>query len=100
MNAPRLSRVATTAQSALSRIGLHRSASRAPVPYEHRGAEIRTLSMLTLADLTLAVARFRSESDPWLRKMLAQRILQHPEVDSLRADLRECLQDALTCRVI
>jgi hypothetical protein len=71
-----------------------------PVPYEHRGAGIARLTMQTSEDVERGVGLFEAEADPWLRKMLAIRILDCPLCERVAPASIARLKDALRCRLL
>jgi hypothetical protein len=76
------------------------SVSGAPVrPYEHRGADIRKLRLDSSDDFQRVVEIFRGEPDVWLRKLLAMRLLEHPDAHAAPSELRGELEEAMECRV-
>ena len=50
-------------------------------------------------DFERMAGMFRSEPDPWLRKMLAIRLLDYPHADVAPDDFWASIQKAIQCRV-
>jgi hypothetical protein len=71
----------------------------AVIPYEHRGARIRKMRLQGPHDVAQALGEFRTEVDPWLRKMIAERVLASDHVRSLAADSLEELRTASKCQI-
>ena len=63
-------------------------------PYEHKGFRIRE----EMSDISELVELYQKETDIWLKKLCAKRILEHENFDKLKID-REDLLKSMQCRI-
>jgi hypothetical protein len=68
------------------------------VPYEHRGAQYRGLSIRSQVDATNVAALYRSERDVWLRKILAGKLLEAAPGFDVGIPVDE-LNEVMRCRI-
>ena len=66
--------------------------------YEAKGKEYSALEILTPGDVQEAVALFRNETDPWLRKIIATKLSQAAEQFPIPIPESE-LAEARSCRI-
>lgn len=68
------------------------------IPYEHKGATLRQLRVQSASDAMRVYSMFHIEQDRWLRKLLAQRLLEYAGIDELTVDI-ESLVAATQCQI-
>jgi len=67
-------------------------------PYEHRGKKYSEISIDTHGDFEIAIDLFYDETDIWLKKIIALRIIHNSDnfdVSKYESDL----QEAIKCRI-
>ena len=68
------------------------------LPYEHRGAKIREMQIRSDDDARVVYGMFVLETDEWLRKMLALKLLDYVRIDELEIHL-DAVVIATKCQV-
>ena len=63
-------------------------------PYEHKGFRIRE----GISDISELVELHQNETDIWLKKLCAKRILEHENFDELKID-KENLVKSMQCQI-
>ncbi|MCH8011225.1 MAG: hypothetical protein IIA61_04635 [Candidatus Marinimicrobia bacterium] len=67
-------------------------------PYEHRGKKLSEMAIASNKDMDNAIDLFRTETDKWLKKIIALRIIEK----SKEFDISHCeseLQEAIKCQI-
>jgi hypothetical protein len=68
------------------------------VPYEHRGARYRNLTIQSQSEAEEAAAIYRAECDVWLKKILASKLLEAASVYAVDISVEE-FNRLLRCRI-
>lgn len=63
-------------------------------PYEHKGFRIRE----EILDISELVKLYQKETDIWLKKMCAKRLLEHEKFDELKIN-KEDLLKSMQCQI-
>ena len=68
------------------------------VPYEHKAKYIQALQCASVADAFILHEKFLAETDKWLKKLIATRLLSYEGLDPLMIDNNK-LKDACRCQI-
>jgi len=63
-------------------------------PYEHKGFRIRE----GISDISELVGLYQKETDIWLKKLCAKRLLEHEKIDELKIDKTDLLK-SMQCQI-
>lgn len=68
------------------------------IPYEHKGQVVRETSLITLSQANSFITNFHLETDKWLKKLIALKLLEFIDIDKLNIDRNELIK-ATKCQI-
>jgi hypothetical protein len=68
------------------------------IAYEHKVSLIRQLPLSTVSNALVVHGMYKSETDKWLKKLLALRLLEFERIEEIQAD-KEDLIHASKCQI-
>lgn len=68
------------------------------IQYEHKGQILRETNLTTLSQANSLLTEFHLETDKWLKKIIALKLLEFSELDKLEIDKNEIIK-ATKCQI-
>jgi hypothetical protein len=68
------------------------------IPYEHKGQVLRETNLTTVSQANSLLTTFRLETDIWLKKIIALKLLEFTEIDKINIDKNELIK-ATKCQI-
>lgn len=67
-------------------------------PYEHKGFRIREKQLNTIANVLEIQQWYLIETDVWLKKLIAKKLLELEDIDTLKIDKTDLLK-LMQCQI-
>lgn len=68
------------------------------IPYEHKGQVLRETNLTTISQANSLLTNFHLETDKWLKKIIALKLLDFKDIDKLNFDKSELIK-ATKCQI-